>query len=122
MNERTTMSTEDLECTWTALWSDESQIPTVKKVVRKYVNPERQVIEEIFENSQILMQSWATNPIQTTESDLAMQLRQMRGKLDKIKTPKAVNKQSLEMTSLLVEKFQEKVAAVIAQKAGSLGM
>jgi MoxR-like ATPase len=122
LNERTIMSTGDLECVWTALWADESQIATVKKVVRKFVNPERQVIDEIFENSQILMQSWKVNPLSTTASDVSNQLKTMRQKLNKIKTPKPVNRQSFELTEMLLEKFQEAIAAVIAQKAGQLGI
>lgn len=122
LNERTIMSTEDLECVWTALWADESQIATVKKVVRKFVNPERQVIDEIFENSQILMQSWKVNPMSTPASDVSNQLKTMRQKLNKIKNPKPVNRQSFELTEMLLEKFQEAIAAVIAQKAGQLGI
>lgn len=122
LNERDTMSTEDLECVWSTLWSDESQIPTVKKVVRKYVNPERQVIDEIFENSQILMQNWKANPMATPASEVSNQLKAMTAKLRKIKTPKPVNKQSFELTSTLIEKFQETIADVIVQKAGQLGI
>lgn len=118
LNERDTMSTEDLECLWTALWSDEQQIPTVKKIIRKFVNPERQEIDEIFESSQILIQSWKTNPVANPDSDVSMALKIMRTRLEKIKSPKAVNKGIYELTMTLLEKFQESVANVIVQKAG----
>lgn len=122
MDCRDVMNTADLECIWSALWSDENQISTVKKVIRKYVNPERQIIDDVFEGSQLLMQNWKTNPVATSASEVSRQLKQMKSQLKKIGTPKAANKQSFDMANFLLDKFQETIADVILQKAGTLGI
>ena len=122
LNGRTKMETDDLNDVWTALWSTEEQIPTVKSVVNKFVNPQRQTIDEIFENSQILVQNFNTNPNAVSINDVSNQLKTYYAKLGDMKVIKPNNQSQYNLTKMLVEKFREKVADIIVQKSSNLGI
>jgi MoxR-like ATPase len=120
LNGHTEVETEDLEIVWSALWSDETQIPTVQKVVRKYTNPEKELINSLFEGVQIRMQEWKTNPAANPSRTVAKDLQDMEKKLAKIKRPKPENLSMFNVTKVLIERSAEAVAAVIHQQQSTL--
>lgn len=112
LNGRTEIEDEDLECIWTTLWATEEQIPTVLSVVRKFVNPEAEVIETIMNDSLVLMQGWKENPVENKTEDVSDQLRSLRKKLVKI-SPKAANQALWDKSDYLLGRFQESVATIL---------
>lgn len=113
LNGHTEVETEDLEVVWSCLWADDAQIPTVQKVVRKFTNPEKNLINEVFEGVQIKMQGWKTNPVENPTGQVSKDLQTMMNQLKKIKSPKPANVAMYNVAMTLVERSQEMVAEVL---------
>jgi len=117
LNGRSVTLPEDLECVWTALWEDETQIAKVKSAIRKFVNPQADEIQGVIDNTLVTMQGFGENPTEFPADKVSKILQGYRKQLVKLtKNLSPKNAKEFAKADFVVDKFQETISNIISVK------